>query len=486
VNKTPFLAAILLLCPPLALLAQTTPASYPAAPEAALGVPQAEGVGSASAADDMASRLDRLEAETKALRSEVKWLRQRAVRLPAVEATPTGLAAASEAPAEPAPIASDLPTRDEVREEIKKWSWRKGDFTIVPYGILWGNTVYSTERTSPGSYTLYVKSPGKTPESECIVDARNTRLGFDVGGPEIPWFCGLKTGGKVEVDFQNSVLSTENKATIMLRHAYVEAKNDEWRLLAGQTWDVISPLYPGVLLYSVGWDAGNIGYRRAQVRAERFLDFSDTSLVTTQLSINQQVFEDSTSSSTGKPSDWPIVEGRVAWTLGERGKDGLPITVGLSGHIGEEENDVTGVLSNVCRRTWSGNVDLRVPLTPCFGLMGECYVGENLGAFLGGIGQGIDVTTLNTIRDAGGWFELWYDWTDRLHSHVGYSVDNPNDHDIVTKGERTYNQFYYGNLLYDLTKSCLIGVEISSWKTLYYEQAAGDSLRCEFAVKYGF
>ena len=58
-------------------------------------------------------------------------------------------------------------------------------------------------------------------------------------------------------------------------------------------------------------------------------------------------------------------------------------------------------------------------------------VGENLGTFLGGIGQG-DQSLLpyNTIRDAGGWFEVWYDWTPRLHSHVGYSVDDPNDHDL--------------------------------------------------------
>jgi hypothetical protein len=290
----------------------------------------------------------------------------------------------------------------------------------------------------------------------------------------------------VEVDFQNSVLSTENKATIMLRHAYAEAKNDECRLVVGQTWDVISPLFPGMLLYSVGWDAGNIGYRRAQVRGERFMAFSDCSLVTTQLSINQQVFEDSSSVATGKPSDWPILEGRAGWTLGERGKDCLPITVGVSGHIGEEENDVTGGLSNVCRRTWSGNVDVRVPLTHRFGVQGECFMGENLGAFLGGIGQGIDTTTLDPIRSTGGWFEVWYDWTPTLHSHIGYSVDNPNDHDISTKGEKTYNQLYYGNLMYDLTKSCLLGLEVSSWKTLYYQQAPGDAVRFEFAMKYGF
>jgi hypothetical protein len=125
-------------------------------------------------------------------------------------------------------------------------------------------------------------------------------------------------------------------------------------------------------------------------------------------------------------------------------------------------------------------------LTERLGVQGECFVGENLSAFLGGIGQGINPVTLDPIRDAGGWIELWYDWTPRLHSHVGYSVDDPNNHDLTVATERTYNQFYYGNVSYDLTKNFLVGVEVSSWKTLYVGQLPGDSLRTEFVAKYGF
>jgi len=465
-RKCGFLTAILLLFAPTMLFGQS-PASR----------------------DDVADRMNRLEAETQALREEVKRLREDPVRLPTVDATQTGMAAAPDAPvpgtAAPQPGQSDYFTLDELHGEMKKFSWKKGDFTITPYGWLWGNTVYSMERTSPGTYTLFVQSASTTPESECIVDVRNTRLGFDVLGPKIPFLGCAQGGGKVEIDFQNSVLSTENKPTIMLRHAYLEAKNDDFRLLIGQTWDVVSPLNPGMLLYSVGWDGGNIGYRRAQFRGERFLAFSDVSLVTVQASINQDVFPDSITGATGEPSNWPIVEGRVAWTVGERGQGCLPITVGLSGHIGEEEFDTLPVRDNR-RRTWSGNLDLRVPLTERLGFQGECFIGENLSAFLGGIGQGIDPISLNTIRDAGGWMELWYDWTPRLHSHVGYSVDDPNNNDLTVATEKSYNQFYYGNLIYDLTKNLVLGMEVSSWRTLYVGQLPGDSLRCEFVAKYGF
>ena len=475
------LSVVLLLLPSALLADDSAPWNVAAAPP--LSPPA-----------DASQRLSQLEAETQALRAEVQQMRQQATRLPEVGATPAALASAPAAPQAGPPV--EYFTLDELREEMKKFSWKKGDFTITPYGYLWGNTVFSTERTAPagGSYTLYAQSASTSEaQSEFIVDERNTRLGFDVVGPRIACLGDAIGGGKVEIDFQQSVLSTENKPTILLRHAYFDVKNDDFRLLVGQTWDVISPLYPGMLLYSVGWDGGNIGYRRAQFRGERFLHFSDTSLVTAQLAVCPQIFSDNTSTAnptsgtiTGEPSNWPIIEGRVAWTVGQRGPGCLPITVGLSGHVGQQEFDTTLLGRDRNVRTWSGNIDLRVPLTERLGVQGECQIGENLGTFLGGIGQGINPYTLNTIRDAGGWFEIWYDWTPCLHSHVGYSVDQPDAADVTFTGARTYNQFYYGNLIYDVTKNFLVGLEVSSWKTLYYNQLPGDSVRTEFVAKYGF
>jgi hypothetical protein len=440
---------------------------------------------------DVASRLSQLEAETQTLRTEMEWLRESPVRLPATSVMSTGMVSDTDAAdistSDPQAVQGDYFTLEELRGEMKKLAWSKGDFTVIPYGILWPNMVYSTERTNPGSYTLWVLSGSTVPEHEFIVDARTTRLGLDVLGPKIECLNCAQSGGRVEIDFQNQVLSTENKPTIMLRHAYIEVKDEDFRLLGGQTWDVISPLMPGVLNYAVGWDAGNIGYRRAQFRGERYLKFSDVSMLTAQLSVNQQVFADASAPRiAGEVSNWPIVEGRAAWTIGHREPGCYPITLGVSGHIGEEEFDSSIIGNDDRRRTWSGNIDLRIPITERLGFQGECQVGENLDSFLGGIGQGVDPTSFNTIRDAGGWFEFWYDWTPCLHSHVGFSLDNPNDHDLHTAGERSYNQYYYGNLLYDVTKQFLVGLEVSSWETLYVGQLPGNSIRTEFAAKYGF
>jgi hypothetical protein len=451
-----------------------------------------------AADDDIAARMNRLESETQALREELQWLREHPVRLPSVEATAvsTGVEpAAGQAGQEGSFTVLDL------QAEMKKLAWTKGDFKVVPYGSLWGSAIYETERSFPGPYTLYVFSVDEEGDHSFVVDTRRTRLGFDVIGPKIPLFRNAESGGRVEIDFHGAFM-VENKPGTLLRHAYGEIKNEDFRLLAGQTYDVISPLNPGTLSYSVGWCGGNIGYRRAQVRLERYLPSSDRLLWTVQGSINQNIISDLSTAPGVRPesSDWPLMEGRVAATLGERGPGARPITFGVSGHIGEQGFDflTTGPpplnlppRNDARLRTWSLNADLYVPITERFGVQGEFFTGENLSTFLGGINQGVALETRNTIRASGGWFDVWYDWTPRLHSRSGYGLDDPFDQDLLTG--RSYNQYIYANTSFDVTKQLNIGLEVSSWKTLYLEKRPGqrqlrpgESVGFEFTGKYGY
>jgi hypothetical protein len=407
-------------------------------------------------------------------------------------------------------------TLDELRAEMRKFAWTKGDFTIVPYGILWANLVEETGRTYPGNYPLYVSRPREDANADCYVDVRSTRLGIDVLGPQIPCLDCAQSGGKVEIDFQRQI-DVENKPSLLLRHAYVEVKNDDFRLLAGQTWDVISPLTPGVLFYSVGWDAGNIGYRRPQFRAERYLRASDTCEFVAQGSLNTIAPTDTAGTAetyTALPSDWPILEGRLAMVLGRRGPGCLPWEWGVSGHTGDMIYDFhqdTAPLGAIPtspfgfteigahRRTWSLDTDLRIPITQSFGVQGELFMGENLGPFYGGVGQSVDIVPSldpktgvllnyasgNDIRSRGGWVDVWYDWTPRLHSHTGYSIDNPYYED-VTSG-RVYNAFYFANISYDVTPKFLVGFEFTSWKTIWVGPSeVANSQNFDFVVKYGF
>jgi len=371
----------------------------------------------------------------------------------------------------------------ELQSEMKRLAWKTGEMTVVPYGILWGSVAYDTERTSPGPYTLFVHSADTEGEDGFNIDTRRTRVGLNVGGPRVSMLHCAKSGGKLEVDFHGAFV-VENKPGVLLRHAYGEVYNDDFKLLAGQTWDVISPLNPHTLNYSVGWGGGNIGYRRAQVRGERYLAMSDNSLMTLQASINQNVFVDDTANIDGEPSGWPILEGRAAWTLKNVSRVYGPVTFGVSGHIGEQAFDGLG-FDDAVRRTWSFNTDINIPITHRFGFQGEYFAGENLGTFLGGVVQGLNRTTGNTIRSTGGWFEFWYDLTPRLHTYTGFGIDDPRDVDVAANA-RTYNHFGFAAATFDVTKKMNVGMEVTSWKTLYSGPRPGEAVRIEFAGKYSF
>jgi hypothetical protein len=455
---------------------------------------------------NMAQRLNQLEAESQAMRAELERLRQQQPqRLPVTnrqespaydsgtapapsprdygDAPPMPTQAASASYAPDAQPGEDYFTLEELKGEMKKLVWKKGDFTVTPYGYLWGNMVYETERSNTGDYTLWVFSEQREGQPTFHADGKSTRLGIDVLGPKLPCL-NATTGGKVEIDFQGSFI-TENKGSVLLRHAYLEVKNEYYRLLAGQTWDVISPLVPGTIMYSVYWDAGNIGYRRAQFRGERFMAFSDTMLLTMQGSLNGNVVTDTDALAVGDQSCWPILEGRAAITLGPRGKNDLPITVGVSSHVGEQNYRFAGPVIDHAR-TWSINADWKVPFNECTGIQGECFAGENLGSFLGGIGQGYNFVLREPIYSRGGWLELYHYWSPRWHSHFGYCVDDPNDNDITLAVGRIYNQAYFGNVVFDVTKLFQLGLELSSWKTLYKGELPGEDVRVEFMAKYGF
>lgn len=409
-------------------------------------------------------------------------------------------------------------TIEELREEMKKLAWVKGDYKIVPYGMLWGSAIYATERSSPGSFVTHVFSSTLEGEDDFVIDTRRTRLGFNVTGPQIAWFGCADSSAQVEVDFYgvtgqiagNTVVAgPENRAGILLRHAYAELKTENWRLLAGQYWDLISPLMPGTVSYSVGWGGGNIGFRRMQIRGERYLHFSDTCMVSLQGAMGQDVINDL--QVYAESANWPVLEGRLGLTLGERGAGCHPVTMGISGHIGEQGFDFPKVVEKDAQGnetvldpgidddhipTWSFNVDCRVPVTDRFGIQGEFFTGENLSTFLGGSLQGIssfpgvNVIRREPVQSTGGWFDVWYDVTPRLHTHLGYGIDNPQNSDIAPGG-RTYNQFLFANMFFDVTKKLIFGFEVSNWNTYYQDTATqhlepGKAVVFEFTGNYGF
>lgn len=386
-------------------------------------------------------------------------------------------------------------TLDEVREEIARQTWKKGDYSIVPYGALWGSAYYASGRCVPGPFILYAASATTEGEDDFVIDTRRTRIGLDITGPKVSCFSCAESAARLEVDFQAAlgtaeglrVFAPENQTGIQIRHAYAELKNDEFRLLAGQTWDLISPLNPGMLTYAVGWGGGNIGFRRMQVRYERYLHVSDGTKLSLQGAVAQDIALDFI--QFAESSNWPVLQGRCGLDIDPE-QTGRPLSLGISSHIGEQGFDFPGqgalpAQDDARIETWSLNADARWPITSRLGVQGEYFMGENLSTFLGGVIQGINAETRRPIASTGGWIELWYDWTPRFRSHLGYGIDNPRDSDVANLG-RIENSVFFVNSSFDVLPKMTLGLEFSYWDTQYRGQAPGKASVIEFTGMYAF
>lgn len=373
----------------------------------------------------------------------------------------------------------------------KKPVWSNLDIQL--YGYLKLDASYDTSRTSPGNYVKWVDSETTgNNDNEFNMTARQTRLGMRITGPEKD---GIKTSGRVEIDFYEG--GAENKPRIMMRHVYlkIDWPEDQFNIIAGQTSDVISPLNPSTLNYSVLWWTGNIGYRRPQIRLTK--TFSLTSDVDLKLegAIARTIGDDelvtTADAKSGEDAGFPSLQGRVSLKFPWLGYK--PTTVGFSGHWGKEEYDNTATTATSEEfETWSVNFDLTQPINKWLTIKGEFFNGENLDAYLGGIGQGVrsttsaDITTYHeAIRSKGGWLAAslgpWQKWRFNLGAGLD-DVDNGN----VNVADRTQNSSVFANAIYSINKNTEIGFEISQWHTERKGQSDADNLRAQTSFIYKF
>ncbi len=393
---------------------------------------------------------------------------------PPVEATP---------PAPPAP---------ESAAETQKWfrledlAWRKGPFSIVPFGTAIFNTNYNTSSLFVGSYALYAQPNDVFNRTQFEMSPQNSFLGVNLTGPA---FGEAKMSGRIDFDFRgpNPVQDT---ATPYFFDIYGELKTDRWRLLLGQGKDVISPLDPSVLNFTngmVGYMPGDMGFFRAQARLDLNADLTDSVKLIGQGSINQQVIKglEAPTDIFGTEAGWPDIQGRIAFSLGSKDSAVRTFEAGVSAHIGERvlQDGADMVLRHY--RTWSFNVDMQTKLTESTRIQGEAYMGAVLGSYDGGIFQGIDPGKLCAIRSVGGWLELEQKFCERFRFHIGAGADDPNNNDL-SPGTRSFNASCWANIYWDVTPQLTWAVEVSQWETRYMQGATNSPARIETTVFYSF
>lgn len=403
------------------------------------------------------------------------------------------------------------------REEMKGFSWTKGSFKITPYGFLSLSVSHDTQRAVPGEFILYTQSEEIDSSSGFAVDARTSRLGLKLEGPRVEQL-NAELGGGVEFDFQGYPNGSKNKGGVQLRRAYVELvdKQHERRILAGQDWDIVSPGAPFMLNYLPAGFAGNIQYRRGQLRFEQGYTASPNAHFLGQIAICDNVVGDylSTPGVTPASSGWPLIQARLSTNLFKEVLNGRPITLGVSGHIGElyyTFSPIAGtpMCSTKERRaisTWSYNFDFDTPINDIHKVHGEFFAGSNLSSFCGGINQGVDLYRRDSIDSKGGWLALHSDWTPKLATNAGYGIEKPKKADLIGTSmpsggvttSRTKNDVFFVNCVYNWTPNFMTGLEVGYWQTdyqkadvsgsapIFSDMKSGQDLRTEFTTRLYF
>lgn len=353
--------------------------------------------------------------------------------------------------------------------------------TVDWYGYLRFDMAYDSAVSNPGNYALYVKPHAIDDATSTLsITARQTRLGARITRGTLR--------GRLEIDFYGS--SPENKNTVMLRYAAATVPLGSLRLEAGQTSDLFSPLVPLTVNYSVAWGAGNVGYRRPQVKLIR-----DTGRTYLGLSLARNITGDLDGDSVvdGSASAVPAVQARCAVSPPmEAGS----ATLGVSGHYGKGDLPAQDIDYN----NWSTNIDATLAVGP-WKLLGEAYRGANMGQYAGAI---FNSDTVHGVHSTGGWGNLQYRVAPTLTITLGASLDDVDREDLTEPHTledgsveaagtdvRVRNQVAWVGGLYKLTPEVVLGLELSRWATEYANLSPGrerepSDLRLQWSLQANF
>ena len=371
---------------------------------------------------------------------------------------------------------------------------------VTFYGFLRIDAIWDDSRMQNHQYAMWVlpEDPivGLSNNSHFTLHPRVTRFGLNV----TPFDLSEKVSatGKIEIDFQSG--GTESRAGLRMRHAYLELKYGDLALLGGQTWQLLSPLYPEVHTDGVLWNAGNLGDRAPQVRLT-YAPAAGKGTVTAAVAVGATGAVDAQDLDKnglldGASSAVPNVQGRLA--LEQTLYTERPLKVGVWGHYAQEETDKP-FAGETRWDSWSAGFELSIPLHKRIWIEGEGWRGSNLSDVRGGAGQGVNVLTGKEIDGRGGWAQLATKPTDKTQLYLGCSADDPEDEDVLSYEEvdaadldpvlytgRTLNWVGFVSARYRPWQPFQVAVEYYHWVTEYKGLKSGIDNRVDMHFSYFF
>lgn len=329
-----------------------------------------------------------------------------------------------------------------------------------------------------GNFITYVKPHAKGDATAITnLTARQTRLGFNMTRGEAK--------GNLEYDFYGA--GDEHKNSVQLRKAYVDVPLGRLSLRAGQDSDLISPLVPSTLNYTVCWGVGNIGYRRPQVRVytQQGGLYAGVALVRNISTAVARKADGTTVTGdlnldgiNDADAGLPVLQGRLGWTAAAGSHK---VAVGVSGHYGAMEAGARDYT------TWSAGGDLVAEVNKKVKLQAEAYTGDNTATYHGAI---MDPDTEDGTSSVGGWANVVCKATDKVDLSLGAGMDQVDKKDLGA-ASRKANSVVFGNAQYGLGSGASVGVEVARWATEYHLPAAGNAttpsdLRVQLSVQGSF
>ncbi len=361
----------------------------------------------------------------------------------------------------------------------------KPSFEFDWYGYFKLDGAYDQTKTSHGNFAMWV-NPGED-NSQYNMTANQTRFGFNVNGQG---YEKAKVGGKLEVDLYGAS-SAENKPALVIRHAYLTLQSGNTKLLAGQGWDLVSPLNPSTLNYTVLWGCGNYQYRRPQISlfqtipagkqtninlAGGFFRNMGSDVITLSLAT---AGENADGDDDGTDAGIPSFQGR--FEIDHKFNSGAKLRIGASGLYGQLKSE-TDAGNSENYTSWMAVGHLMFSLPSDIGISGEYHIGENTANYFGGI---LNSNTVEGINSAGVWASAWIKPSPKVKFTAGYGFDNVKEEDIGD-GSRQNNQCLFGNVVYSIVANASVGVEVSQWQTEYKNDDTYSSLRAQTAVILSF
>lgn len=436
----------------------------------------------AGAPPDHDRQVEALQARVAALEAQNREILEVLKALRAAPPAPHGAGGAQGAAGGIAGAAATPATRQDV---MPRQVLAGHDSSIGFYGFIRFDAIFDDSRSDAIQTPTFIRSeaPGTSNQDAFNFHPRLTRFGFNYQGPRLGGDRGAKLGGKIEVDFQNG--GRESRQVMRMRHAFMTLDWEQTRLLVGQTWDIISPLYPTVNNDTMMWNAGNLGDRRPQVRGRiaRALASGDKLTFEAGIGLSGAIDRQDLDSNGVRDGDDGLLQNLQARLAYARGGSDQRWTIGLSGHFGREQTQVPIAGEN---RFDSSSLSLDFAgRWGRFGLKGEAWIGSNLDDFRGGIGQGVNVMTGREIDAAGGWLEAGLEVT-QVHSiYLGFTTDDPSDADLPAGG-RSKNEVWYLVQRFRLARSFLVGIDYLNWRTEFQGLPAGEDNRFNLYLVYNF